>query len=36
VIVEGRRGSVRGKAAALRTAGVFVAERFNDILYGLL
>jgi succinyl-CoA synthetase alpha subunit len=35
VIVEGGRGSVRGKAAALRQAGVFVAEAFDDILTGL-
>ncbi len=35
VIVEGGRGSVRGKAAALRDAGVFVAEAFDDILTGL-
>ncbi len=35
VIVEGGRGSVRGKAEALRMAGVFVAERFDDILTGL-
>ncbi len=35
VIVEGGRGSVRGKAAALREAGVFVAETFDDILTGL-
>lgn len=36
VIVEGNRGSVRGKTAALREAGVFVADRFDDILEGLL
>jgi succinyl-CoA synthetase alpha subunit len=35
VVVEGERGSVRGKAAALREAGVFVADRFDDILEGL-
>jgi succinyl-CoA synthetase alpha subunit len=35
VLVEGGRGSVRGKAAALRDAGVFVAEQFDDILTGL-
>jgi succinyl-CoA synthetase alpha subunit len=35
VIVEGNRGSVRGKAVALREAGVFVADRFDDILEGL-
>jgi succinyl-CoA synthetase alpha subunit len=35
VIVEGNRGSVRGKTAALREAGVFVADRFDDILEGL-
>jgi succinyl-CoA synthetase alpha subunit len=35
VIVEGDRGSVRGKAKALRDAGVFVADRFDDILEGL-
>lgn len=35
VMVEGGRGSVRGKAAALREAGVFVAERFDEILEGL-
>jgi succinyl-CoA synthetase alpha subunit len=35
VIVEGNRGSVRGKAAALREAGVFVANKFDDILEGL-
>jgi succinyl-CoA synthetase alpha subunit len=35
VIVEGNRGSVRGKAAELREAGVFVADRFDDILEGL-
>lgn len=35
VIVEGDRGSVRGKTAALRRAGVFVAEQFQDILQGL-
>lgn len=35
VIVEGDRGSVRGKTKALRDAGVFVADRFDDILEGL-
>lgn len=35
VIVEGDRGSVRGKTRALREAGVFVAERFDEILTGL-
>ncbi len=35
VIVEGGRGSVRGKAEALRSAGVFVADRFDEILTGL-
>jgi succinyl-CoA synthetase alpha subunit len=35
VIVEGGRGSVRGKAAALRDAGVFVADSFEEILTGL-
>jgi succinyl-CoA synthetase alpha subunit len=35
VIVEGNRGSVKGKAAALKSAGVFVAETFDDILQGL-
>jgi succinyl-CoA synthetase alpha subunit len=35
VIVEGNRGSVRGKEAALRDAGVFVAETFDQILEGL-
>ena len=35
VIVEGGRGSVLGKAEALRHAGVYVAERFDDILSGL-
>ena len=35
VMVEGGRGSVRGKAAALRDAGVFVTEAFEDILAGL-
>ena len=29
------RGSVHGKKKALREAGVFVADRFNDILDGL-
>ena len=31
-IVEGERGSTRGKIAALRTAGVHVAEDFSDIV----
>lgn len=35
VIVEGHRGSVKGKAEALRSAGVHVAEKFDDILEGL-
>lgn len=35
VMVEGGRGSVRGKAAALREAGVFVAESFDEIVTGL-
>jgi succinyl-CoA synthetase alpha subunit len=35
VIVEGGRGSVRGKKAALRDAGVFVAESFDEITEGL-
>ena len=35
VIVEGGRGSVRGKVKALREAGVFVAETFEDLLQGL-
>lgn len=35
VIVEGGRGSVRGKAQALRDAGVFVAEQFDEILNNL-
>jgi succinyl-CoA synthetase alpha subunit len=35
VIVEGDRGSVKGKTVALRSAGVFVAEKFDDILEGL-
>ena len=35
VIVERGRGSVRRKAAALREAGVFVADAFDDILTGL-
>jgi succinyl-CoA synthetase alpha subunit len=35
VIVEEGRGSVQGKKKALREAGVFVAERFDDILEGL-
>lgn len=35
VMVEGGRGSVRGKAASLREAGVFVATRFDEIVEGL-
>jgi len=35
VLVEGGRGSVGAKAAALRKAGVFVAESFEEILTGL-
>jgi succinyl-CoA synthetase alpha subunit len=35
VIVEGGRGSVKGKAASLREAGVFVADAFDEILQGL-
>ncbi len=35
VIVEGGRGSVRGKADALRSVGVHVADAFDDILEGL-
>jgi succinyl-CoA synthetase alpha subunit len=35
VIVEGMRGSVNSKAEALRAAGVFVADCFDDILEGL-
>ncbi len=35
VIVEGGRGSVRGKTQALREAGVFVAESFDEIAKGL-
>ncbi len=35
VIVEGGRGSVKGKMVALREAGVFVAERFDEITRGL-
>ena len=35
VIVEGNRGSVQGKARALREAGVQVAENFDSILEGL-
>jgi succinyl-CoA synthetase alpha subunit len=31
-IVEGERGSTRGKIAALRNAGVHVAENFSDIV----
>jgi succinyl-CoA synthetase alpha subunit len=35
VIVEGGRGSVKGKIDALRQAGVHVAEQFDGILEGL-
>ena len=35
VIVERGKGSVKGKANALRAAGVFVAVRLDDILDGL-
>ena len=35
VIVEGGRGSVRGKVEALRRAGVFVAAAFDEILTDL-
>lgn len=35
VMVEGGRGSVRGKTQVLREAGVFVADDFNDIVKGL-
>ena len=35
VIVEGGRGSVRGKVTTLREAGVCVAETFEEILHGL-
>ena len=35
VMVEGGRGSVRGKTKALRRAGVFVADAFDDIVKGL-
>lgn len=35
VMVEGGKGSVRGKAQALRDAGVFVADSFDDLLQGL-
>ena len=35
VIVEGGHGSVRGKTSALRDAGVFVAEKFDEIVTGL-
>ena len=35
VMVEGGRGSVKGKAECLRAAGVHVAEKFDDILEGL-
>ena len=36
VIVEGGRGSVRGKMKVLREAGVFVAETFEEIVEGLI
>jgi succinyl-CoA synthetase alpha subunit len=35
VMVEGGRGSVAGKAKALRQAGVFVADSFEEIVTGL-
>ena len=35
VIVEQGRGSIAGKQRALREAGVFVVERFDDVLEGL-
>jgi len=35
VLVEGGRGSVKGKATALREAGVFVADSFDEIVEGL-
>ena len=35
VIVEGGRGTIRGKVQALREAGVCVAETFEEILHGL-
>ena len=35
VIVEGGRGTIRGKVKALREAGVCVAETFEEILHGL-
>ena len=35
VMVEGGKGSIRGKTAALREAGVFVADRFDEITKGL-
>ena len=35
VIVERGRGSVEGKKKALEKAGVFVADRFDDLLEGL-
>jgi succinyl-CoA synthetase alpha subunit len=35
VIVEQGRGSIAGKQRALREAGVFVVERFDDLLEGL-
>jgi succinyl-CoA synthetase alpha subunit len=31
-IVEGDRGSARGKIAALKSAGIHVAESFSDIV----
>ena len=36
VIVEAGRGSVSSKKKSLRYAGVFVAERFDDIVQGLM
>ena len=35
VIVERGRGSVSGKTEALRSAGIFVAKQFDEILTGL-
>ena len=35
VMVEGGRGSVRRKEQALREAGVFVAETFEDLCKGV-
>lgn len=35
VMVEGGRGSVKGKAECLRAAGVHVADKFDDLLEGL-